>query len=122
MNVNTNKQTVGQAFAFRWLVKEYAGYEGNSRRQRIQPPLPEPEDLSQQIADAVDAYVERKVEELRRKLRAVAVEAADGAEGLTDQVVLGSDEMLQNSALVRVAKCLQTNMDAISKFPVSPRA
>ena len=119
MNEKTNKPTVGQTFASRWLVRKYDEYKSNPRRQRTQSGLPQPEDLSQQIADAVDAYVEKKVKELRGKLRAIAVEAADGAEGLRDQVAFGSDDMLQDQGLLWVAtKCLKTSMDAFHRFPV----
>ena len=119
MNTEANKPTVGQTFASRWLVRKYHEYKKNTKRQSIQPGLPEPEDLSQAIAGAVDAYVEKKVEELRNKLRAVAVEAADGKEEFRDEMAFGSHEMLQDQALVSVArKCLNTSMSAIFKFPV----
>ena len=119
MNMETNRPTIGQTFASRWLVRKYDEYKNAPKRQRIKPGIPEPEDLSQAIAEAVDAYVERKVEELRSKLRTVAVGAVDGKEGYKDQVAFGSDEMLQDQTLVQVAQqCLKTSLSAIHKFPV----
>ena len=119
MSTETNKPTVGQTFASRWLVRKYEECKVARESRRIQPGLPQPEDLSHTIAEAVDAYVEKKVAELRNKLRAVAVDAAEGNEEAKDQVAFGSNEMLEDPALVGVARqCLNTSMDAIFKFPV----
>ena len=119
MNEDANKLTVGQAFAARWLVKHYEQYRRNPKIRQRQPGLPQPEDLSQAIAGAVDVYVEKKVEELRSKLRAVAVEAADGNASSRNTVAFGIDELLQDRELVWVAQqCLNTSMSAIYKFPV----
>ena len=118
MSTETNKPTVGQTFASRWLVRKYEECKGARESRRIQPGLPQPEDLSQAIAEAVDSYVEKKVAELRNKLRAVAAEAADGKE-TSEQVAFGADEMLKDEALIGVArKCLNTSGIALYKFPV----
>ena len=78
MNMETNRPTIGQTFASRWLVRKYDECKNALESQGTKTGLPEPEELSQEIAGAVDAYVEKKVEELRNKLRTVAVEAVDG--------------------------------------------
>ena len=119
MNRQGSDMTIGQAFAARWLVRKYVEYKSNPRRQQRQPGLPQPDELAQRIADAVDSHVERKILELRSKLHAVAVEVADGTEGSKDQVVFSSDELLQDRALVQVAQeCLNTTLSAMNKFPV----
>ena len=119
MNTETNKPTVGQTFASRWMVRKYDEYKNNEKIKRRQPGLPQPEELSQAIADVVDAFVEKKVEELRNKLGAVAAGAADGKEQIKEQMAFGSDEMLQDQDLVWVAqRCLSTSLDTIYKFPV----
>ena len=91
----------------------------NPKRRQRQPGLPQPEELAQQIAGAVDAQVEQKIDELRRKLRSVALAAADGEKGSSEQVGFGSDELLKSRELVQVAQiCLSTNMGAVNEFPV----
>ena len=116
----SSDMTTGQAFAARWLVRKYAEYKSNPSMQRRQPGLPQPDELAQRIADAVDSHIEQKVLELRTKLRTVALGVADGTEGFTGQVVFSSDELLADRALARVAQeCLNTSLSAIHKFPVS---
>ena len=111
--------TIGQAFAARWLVRKYAEYKNDRRRQQRQPGLPQPDELAERIAEAVDSHVDKKVLELRRKLHAIALGVADGTGGSKDQVVVSSDELLEDTALVHVAQeCLTSNLDRMQKFPV----
>ena len=119
MNRQGTDMTIGQAFAARWLVRKYGEYKSDPKMRQRQPGLPQPDELAQRIADAVDSYVERKILELRIKLHAVALGVADGTGGSNDQVVLSADELLQDRDLVKVAQdCLNTTMSAIHKFPV----
>ena len=113
------ESTIGQAFAARWLVRKYSEYKSNPKMRQRQPGLPESEDLAWQIAEAVDAYAERKIEELRRKMRVVAIQVADGKEGIGEHVELSAEEMLQHPDLLHVARqSLNASLSAIYKFPV----
>ena len=119
MNRQNSELTIGQAFAARWLARKYDEYKVNSKMRQRQPRLPQPEQLAQQIAEAVDAQVEQKIDELRRKLRSVALAASDGEKGSSDQMGFGSDELLKSRKLVQVAQnCLNTTMSAVYEFPV----
>ena len=119
MNRQNSEMTIGQAFAARWLARKYAEYKGNPQMQRRQPGLPQPEELAQQIAEAVDAQVDQKIDELLRKLRLVALAAADGERGSSGQVGFSSDEMLKSRKLVYVAQsCLNTSMSQVNEFPI----
>ena len=118
MNRQNSELTIGQAFAARWLARKYEQYNMDPKKQRIQPGLPQPEELAQMIAEAVDAHVEQKIDELCRKLRLVALAAADGEKGSSDQVGFGSDELLKSRKLVDVAQNLRTSNSPFNEFPV----
>ena len=118
MNRNADTLTIGQAFAVRWLTENYEKHKEHRKKRRVQPDLPQPEILFEEIAAAVDADVERKVGELHSRLRAVAVQAAEGKEGTTE-VTFSANEILKGPALVGVARrWLNTSLSAIDKFPV----
>ena len=119
MNQEKTKLTIGQAFAARWLVRNYAKYEEHPRTRNTLPAFPAPEDLSREIGDAVDAYAERKTAELHSKLCTVAVEVVDGIVGSKHQVEFGADDMLEDQGLLRVAnKWLRIGLNRLFKFPV----
>ena len=119
MNRQSSNMSIGQAFAARWLVRKYAEYKSDPKRRQRQPGLPQPEELAERIADAVDSHVDKKVLELRNKLRAVALGVVDATEGSNDQVVVSSDELLEDKDLVQVAQaCLSSTPDRMQKFPV----
>ena len=114
----TNKPTVGQAFASRWLAKHYAEYKDDPGFQRMQTGLPQPEDLFQEISGAVDTFVEKKLEGFCARLRAFVVEVADGKTDGTVEVSFNAAELLKDPGLKGVAIRLKRSMDSIQEFPV----
>ena len=103
-----SEPTIGQAFAARWLSRNFSNYSDRGN----------PEDLFQQIASGVDDYAHKKALELRTKLLAVAVDAAEGKTS-NGEVTFDSEGMLQNNILVRMAMEWRKNMDRVTRFPVS---
>lgn len=115
----TNKPTVGQAFASSWIAKRYAEYKGAPGFQRSNPGLLQPSDLFQEISGAVDTLVEKKLEDFRVRLRAFAVEVADGKTDGTVEVSFNSAELLKDPGLKGVATLrLNKSMVGIQEFPV----
>ena len=45
--METNRPTIGQAFASRWLVRKYDEYKKARESRRVEPRVPEPEVLYQ---------------------------------------------------------------------------
>ena len=111
MTRNDSALTVGQVFASRWFCRKYAEYRDRENPKR------EPEDTFEDIADAVDKYVEAKTEEFRTRLRALATKTADGEEG-DGEVRFSSLEMLEHSAMKEVAQRWRIKMSPLPKFPV----
>lgn len=102
------EQTIGQEFAIRWLVKNYDNY----RHTGI------PENLFQQIAEAVDTYVAKKQTEFEKELRRVALVTAEGETG-QGGIEVDSNQILEHYSLVAVAKRWpRQSLSPIYRFPV----
>ena len=100
--------TVGQAFAARWIAKNYDNYRDRGT----------PEDMFEKISTAVDVYVDKQQRLLLSRLRDVAVNAADGKE-TNGEVSFNSAQILLDQALVDVARPWSSNsFTPVTRFPV----
>ena len=102
------RMTVGQAFAARWIARNYSHYQAQGS----------PEDLFEKISKAVDGYVEKQRMLFLSRLRDVAVKAADG-ESANGNLSFTSDDILKDSELVKVAERWGSPFTSQTIFPVS---
>ncbi|MDE0654321.1 MAG: hypothetical protein OXI26_11795 [bacterium] len=110
MSDEEGKLSVGQEFALCWMLKRYHGH-----RDQV-----EPGPLFQEIASAVDSYVEGKQVELSERLRKAALEALEGGSDPRIEMGISLREMFESERLARVARTrFRRKMDAITRFPVS---
>ena len=97
--------TIGQEFAARWMEKHWQGVQRKAQRLGRSA-----ENLSRDIAEAVDAFVKQKPEALKPLIREVALEAAEGDREASRQTTLNGElvgilaqQLLKDCRLVHVA-------------------
>lgn len=98
--------TIGQAFASRWLSKNYGQFKDWGQ----------PEDLFGEIVTSVDNYTAKKEKEFRTRLRDVVLKAADG-ESSRGEITVSYSDMLEYEELVWVARRRPKNMSPVLRFP-----
>ena len=85
---------------------------------RGQQPEVDPFDFGKEVAAAVDAYADKKREELEQALRRTAREALDGNYTPVD-VRVSAKGLLESECMTFIAGKVTTGMGRPSRFPVN---